>query len=65
MLLILPFLAFSQEEAKFLMEINTLNLDDAFEKIEAIYDVRFSYQDDVIDVFKVTLKKEKRTSGRG
>lgn len=61
MLLILPFLAFSQEEAKFLMEINTLNLDDAFEKIEAIYDVRFSYQDDVIDVFKVTLKKEKRT----
>ena len=61
MLLILPFLAFSQEEAKFLMEINTLNLDDAFEKIEAIYDVRFSYQDDVIGVFKVTFKKEKRT----
>jgi hypothetical protein len=42
LLLILPFLAFSQEDAKFLMEINTLNLDDAFEKIEAIYDVRFS-----------------------
>ena len=60
-LLILPFLAFSQEEAKFLIYINNLNLDDAFEKIEDVYNVRFSYQDEVIDDIKITLEERERS----
>jgi hypothetical protein len=60
-LLILPFLAFSQEEAKFFIYMNNLAIDDAFDKIEDVYDVRFSYQDDLISDFKITLKKEQRT----
>jgi hypothetical protein len=60
-LLILPFLGFSQEEAKFFIYMNSRSLDDAFDKIEDVYDVRFSYQDDIINDFKITLKREQRT----
>ncbi|MFD2916001.1 TonB-dependent receptor domain-containing protein [Psychroserpens luteus] len=60
-LLILPFLAFSQEEAKFFIFFNNTNLDDAFEKIENVYDVRFSYQNDGITGLKITLKNKERT----
>jgi hypothetical protein len=60
-LLILPFLAFSQEEAKFYLSFNDVNLNDAFEKIEDVYNVRFSFQDDNLIGKKITLKKEKRT----
>ena len=60
-LLILPFLAFSQEEAKFFIFFNNTNLDDAFEKIENVYDVRFSYQNDGIIDLKITLENKERT----
>jgi len=60
-LLILPFLAFSQEEAKFFIDFNNLNLDDAFEKIEDVYDVKFSYKDAIINDLKITLNNEERT----
>jgi hypothetical protein len=60
-LLILPLLAFSQEEAKFFIYVNSLRLDRAFDKIEDVYDVRFSYQDDLLTDLKITLEKEERT----
>mgnify|MGYP001986523100 CR=1 FL=1 len=60
-LLILPFLAFSQEEAKFFIYINSLSLDNAFDKIEDVYDVRFSYQDDLLTDLTITLEKDERT----
>ncbi|SDS61902.1 TonB-dependent Receptor Plug Domain [Formosa sp. Hel1_31_208] len=59
--LILPVLAFSQEEAKFYMGFDNDSVEDAFEQIEALYDVRFSYQDQVIEDKTVNLPKEKRT----
>ncbi|WP_298904095.1 TonB-dependent receptor [uncultured Psychroserpens sp.] len=60
-LLILPVLAFSQEEAKFYINFETENIQTAFDLIEDIYDVRFSYKDAVIKEKTVSLKKEKRT----
>ncbi|TXE19935.1 hypothetical protein ES692_01360 [Psychroserpens burtonensis] len=41
--------------------MNSRSLDNAFDKIEDVYDVRFSYQDDIINDFKITLKREQRT----
>lgn len=61
MLFILPFLAFSQEEAKFFIYFNNADLDVAFEHIEEVYNVRFSYEDAIIDNFKITIKNEERT----
>ena len=60
-LLILPVLAFSQEEAKFFINFETERIESAFNLIEDIYDVRFSYKDAVIKDKTITLKKEKRT----
>jgi len=60
-LLILPFLAFSQEEAKFYIYFDNETIEDAFELIEAIYDVRFSYNNDVLKQKRIDLKKEKRS----
>ncbi|MEM5564338.1 TonB-dependent receptor [Psychroserpens sp. AS72] len=54
-------MAFSQEEAKYYMSFNDTNLDIAFEKIEDVYNVRFSFQDDNIVGIKITLNKEKRS----
>lgn len=59
--LILPVLAFSQEEAKFYIVFENYALDDAFETIEDVFDVRFSYNDIVITDKTISLKKEKRT----
>ncbi|WP_335728608.1 TonB-dependent receptor domain-containing protein [Psychroserpens sp.] len=60
-LLILPFLAFSQEEAKFYIHFDSESLKDAFETIEDVYDVRFSFKDEVIKNKTISLKKEKRS----
>ena len=57
--MILPFLAFSQEEAKFYINFNNEILEDAFETIEDVYDVRFSYKDDLIRDKRINIKKEK------
>ncbi|WP_161792604.1 TonB-dependent receptor plug domain-containing protein [Psychroserpens damuponensis] len=60
-LLILPFLAFSQEEAKYYIAFNAVQLQAAFEKIETLYDVKFSFQDEKLTGLSLTLNKEKRT----
>nr|WP_321236881.1 TonB-dependent receptor [uncultured Psychroserpens sp.] len=61
-MLILPFLAFSQEEAKlYYCAFDNQKLEDAFEIIEDIYDVRFSYSDKAIANKKINLKREKRS----
>lgn len=59
-LVILPYLAFSQEEAKFYISFNSEPLPKAFEIIEEIYNVRFSYYDDILSDKTVSLTKEKR-----
>ena len=59
--LILPYLAFSQEEAKLCCNFESQNLEQVFEIIEDIYDVRFSYNDDAILNKKINLKREKRS----
>ena len=59
--LILPVLAFSQEEAKIYIQFNDTNLEEAFQIIEDVYDVRFSYQDKIIANTFLSLKKEKRS----
>ncbi|WP_298894269.1 TonB-dependent receptor [uncultured Psychroserpens sp.] len=61
-LLILPVLAFSQEEAnKFYINFESEKIENAFDLIEDIYDVRFSYKDEIIKGKTVNLKKEKRS----
>ena len=60
-LVVLPHLAFSQEEAKLYMSFNSTPLQTAFETIEEVYDVRFSYYDSVLGEKTVTLKREKRS----
>jgi len=60
-LVILPYLAFSQEEAKFYISFNSETLQYAFDIIEDIYDVRFSYYDNILEDKTISLKKEKRS----
>ncbi|MBO6607117.1 TonB-dependent receptor domain-containing protein [Psychroserpens sp.] len=63
-LLIFPTLAFSQEEAKLFIGFNNEPVKEAFEQIETLFDVRFSYQDEVISNKVITLNKEKWTLTR-
>tara|TARA_R110002049_G_scaffold10507_10_gene51715 strand:+ start:6141 stop:8414 length:2274 start_codon:yes stop_codon:yes gene_type:complete len=58
--MLLPLLAFSQEEA-FYIEFNDEDIFNAFSKIEDKYDVLFSYKDEDITEKLITLKREKRT----
>ena len=60
-LVVLPYLAFSQEEAKFYISFNSETLQNAFEKIEDIYDVRFSYYDSILTDKTISFEKEKRS----
>ncbi len=60
-LVVLPNLAFSQEEAKFYISFNSKTIQNAFEIIEEVYDVRFSYYDNILPDKAISLKKEKRT----
>ncbi|MDT0557125.1 DUF4974 domain-containing protein [Ichthyenterobacterium sp. W332] len=48
-IMVLPLMAFSQEEATFYVQLDDLPLDEALVIIEKTFDVRFSYQDKVID----------------
>ncbi|MBR9914379.1 MAG: TonB-dependent receptor plug domain-containing protein [Algicola sp.] len=57
----LPSLAFSQEEAKFYVSFDREPVDCAFELIESIYDVRFSYKDIIFDNKTVTLNRQERS----
>ncbi|MBR9846028.1 MAG: TonB-dependent receptor [Algicola sp.] len=60
-LVVLPYLAFSQEEAKLYISFNSSSLQTAFETIEKVYNVRFSYYDSFLGQKTISLKREKRT----
>ncbi|WP_456439984.1 TonB-dependent receptor domain-containing protein [Psychroserpens sp.] len=60
-LVVLPYLAFSQEEAKFYISFNSETLQNAFEIIEEVYDVRFSYYDNILVDKTISFEKEKRS----
>lgn len=53
--------AFSQEEATFSIKFKNERASDAFNTIEKIYDVRFSYQDSLVNNKFISLKRNKRT----
>ena len=53
--------AFSQEEATFLVKFKNEKASVVFNAIEKIYDVRFSYQDSLANNKFISLKKNKRT----
>ena len=53
--------AFSQEEATFLVKFKNEKASVVFNSIENIYDVRFSYQDSIINNKFISLEKKKRT----
>jgi len=59
-LMLLPLLAFSQEEA-FYIEFKGVEVTDAFTKIEDTYDVLFSYKDNDISDKYITVKRQKHT----
>ncbi|MEY8848421.1 TonB-dependent receptor [Psychroserpens sp. XS_ASV72] len=59
--ILLPYLAFSQEEAKFYIGFNSEPLASAFEIIEDTYHVRFSYENTLVSDKTITLKSEQRT----
>lgn len=59
-LMLLPTLAFSQEEA-FYIEFKDVALVDAIEHIENTYNVLFSYKDDYVKYKKISLDRKKRT----
>lgn len=54
-------MAFSQEEAKFYINFDNYALEDAFETIEDVFDVRFSYDDTVIVNKTINLIRKERT----
>ena len=53
--------AFSQEQATFLVKFKNEKASVVFNSIEKIYDVRFSYQDSIINNKFISLEKKKRT----
>jgi len=53
--------AFSQEEATFLVKFKNEKASVVFNTIGKIYDVRFSYQDSLVNNKFISLKKNKRT----
>ncbi|WP_422105165.1 FecR domain-containing protein [Winogradskyella sp.] len=59
-LMLLPTLAFSQEEA-FYIEFDDVSLQDAIAEIENVYDVRFSFKDDYIKDKRISLDGKART----
>ncbi len=61
-ILFLPFAAaFSQEEVASRVAFNEAPISDAFLELEEIYDVRFSYQDDLVTGKTLSLEAEDRT----
>ena len=59
-LMLLPTLAFSQEEA-FYIEYKDVPLEDAINDIESVFNVLFSYKDDYVKDKNVSFSREKRT----
>ena len=61
-LLFFPLLvAFSQEEATFSVEFNEVLVSESLGSLEELYEVRFSYLDQVLKDKKISLKKADRT----
>ena len=61
-LLFLPLVvAFSQEEATFSVEFNEVLVSESLASLEELYEVRFSYLDQVLKDKKISLKKADRT----
>jgi len=58
-LMLLPTIAFSQEEA-FYIEFKDVSLQDAIKDIENTYDVLFSFKDDYVKNKNVTLSRKQR-----
>ena len=52
---------FSQEEARFSIEYNEVFVSESLASLEQIFDVRFSYQDQILKDKTLTLKKSVRT----
>ena len=53
--------AFSQEEATFFIKFNNEKASAVFNTIESIYDVRFSYQDSIMNAKLLSLEKKRRS----
>ena len=53
--------AFSQEEATFFIKFNNEKASAVFNTIESIYDVRFSYQDSMMNAKLLSLEKKRRS----
>ena len=60
-IIMIPLVAFSQEKATFSLGFNGEALSDALVTIEGVYNVRFSYENSLIENTQITLKKRKRT----
>ncbi len=61
-ILFFPFIAtFSQEEVAFQVQFNEVPVSEALLKLEEIYEVRFSYQDDLVTDKVITLLPKERT----
>ncbi|WP_457615563.1 TonB-dependent receptor domain-containing protein [Lutibacter sp.] len=58
---LIPIVAFSQEKATFSIEFNNNPVADVLASLEEMFDVKFSYQDNIINGKKVTLSKKNRT----
>jgi len=57
----IPFTVFSQEEAVFSVEFSEAKIATVLMFIEETYNVKFSYQDNLIDTQTITLTRKKRT----
>ncbi|WP_456424389.1 TonB-dependent receptor domain-containing protein [Lutibacter sp.] len=57
----IPFTVFSQEKAVFSVEFSEAKMATVLMFIEETYNVKFSYQDNLINTQTITLTKKKRT----
>ena len=60
-LFFLPLVAFSQEKATFFVQFNEEPFSKVLVALEKTFDVRFSYQDRILEDKKITLEKKERT----
>lgn len=60
-IIMIPIVAFSQEKATFSLGFNDEALSEALITIENVYNVRFSYENRLVENSQITLIKRKRT----
>ncbi|WP_166965274.1 FecR domain-containing protein [Yeosuana marina] len=61
LIILLPFTAFSQENAAFPIQFNKVPANEAILKVEKVYSVKISYPNKLIDNKIVSLEDKKRT----